>query len=81
MASTSEDSGSVDLSEDLSGDLSLSCSFSSFEEPAESTQGIEPYDFEPLASESSAASEPEDSPGDERLNNTTWYNTVHSIMD
>ncbi|KAL5494339.1 hypothetical protein EMCRGX_G015652 [Ephydatia muelleri] len=69
------------------GDLDLSCSFSSVDSDQsevselEDTPGtIEPYQFEPLASESDSHTEPEadvvdddDSGDDERLHSTNWW--------
>ena len=74
MASSDESSSSYTASE-----LSLSCSFSSFEsdnsEQEYDSSTVEPYQFEPLASEGSDSNEEESDDGDDntdRLRNRDW---------
>ena len=62
-----------------SGDLSLSCSVSSFEseesevsEVEGDLETVEPYQSEPVASDSSAESEDDDSGDEERLHSRDW---------
>ena len=67
-------------SDDITSDLSLSVSFSPFEsgeseqeEIEEVHETIEPYQFEPLASDSSSVESMEDDgEAEDRLHNTHW---------
>ena len=67
-------------SDDISSDLNLSVSFSPFEsgeseqqEMEEVNETIEPYQFEPLASDSSSVESMEDDgDAEDRLHNTNW---------
>ena len=67
-------------SDDISSDLNLSVSFSPFEsgeseqdEIEEFLENIEPYQFKPLASDSSSVESMEDDgEAEDRLHNTNW---------
>ena len=71
MASSDESSSSYTASE-----LSLSCSFESDNSEQEyDSSTVEPYQFEPLASEGSDSNEEESDDGDDntdRLRNRDW---------